>query len=47
MDMTEEKKLNDYPDIVSLEATEEIVKQMKKSICKICIGKKKGSGFFV
>ena len=46
MEMTYEKKINDYPDTVSLKGTEEIVKQMKKSICKILLGKKKGTGFF-
>ena len=46
MEMTYEKKINDYPDTVSLKGTEEIVKQMKKSICKILLGEKEGTGFF-
>ena len=46
MYMINEKRINDYPDTVSLEGTEEILKQMKKSICKIFIGEKCGTGFF-
>ena len=43
----EEKLLNNYPLPVSLSTTEEIVKQMKNSICKICTSNgKKGTGFF-
>ena len=42
-----EKKLNNYPEIVSLETTEEIIKQMKSKIFKICLNDgTKGTGFF-
>ena len=30
----------------SIKQTETILNQMKKSVCKICIGDKKGTGFF-
>ena len=42
-----EKKLNYYPEIVTLESTEKIINQMKKYIFKICLNDgSKGTGFF-
>ena len=32
-----EKKLNNYPEIVSLESSERIINQMKKNVFKICL----------
>ena len=47
MDIINEQKLNNYPEIVSLEATEIIINQMKRKICKIYLDNgKKGTGFF-
>ena len=46
-DIIKEKKLNNYPEPVSLEVTKEIIEQMEKKVCKICIKDgKKGTGFF-
>ena len=41
-----EKNIEDYPKSISLEGTEIILEQMKKKVCKINIGRKKGTGFF-
>jgi len=42
-----EKKLKNYPEMVSLESTEIITNQMKKSIFKVCMNNEtKGTGFF-
>jgi len=42
----DEKSLNDYPNPVSIENIEIIYKQMKKSVCKICLKNgEKGTGF--
>ena len=47
MSEIKEKKLNNYPEIVSLESTEKIINQMKKNIFKICLNDgSKGTGFF-
>ena len=47
MNGTKEKKLNNYPEIVTLEATEIIINQMKKNIFKIYLNDgSKGTGFF-
>ena len=47
MDYKQEAKLESYPKWVSLETTEEIIKQMKTKICKIYLNNgKKGTGFF-
>ena len=47
MSEIKEKKLNNYPEIVSLESTEKIINQMKKNIIKICLNDgTKGTGFF-
>ena len=47
MNIINEQKLNNYPEIVSLEATELIINQMKRKIFKICLENgKKGTGFF-
>jgi len=47
MNIIKEKKLNNYPEIVSLESTEIIAKQMKKNIFKICSNDgSRGTGFF-
>ena len=41
-----EKNINDYPEAISLEGTEEIVKQMKNKVCQIYIENViKGTGF--
>ena len=43
----EEKNLIDYSIPITLESTEIIISQMKKSICKIYMDNgKKGTGFF-
>ena len=44
--MEYEKKIEEYPKSISLEGTEIIFDQMKKAVCKINIGNKKGIGFF-
>ena len=44
--MEYEKNIEDYPKSVSLEGTEIILEQMKKKVCKINIGRKKGTEFF-
>ena len=47
MDYKPEGKLENYPKWVSLETTEEIIKQMKTKICKIYTKNGiKGTGFF-
>ena len=47
MNEIKEKKLNKYPEIVSLESTDIIINQMKKYIFKICLNDgSKGTGFF-
>ena len=47
MDYKPEGKLENYPKWVSLETTEEIIKQMKTKICKIYLKNGiKGTGFF-
>ena len=47
MEYQPEVKLEDYPKWISLEMTEEIIKQMKTRICKIYLKNgKKGTGFF-
>ena len=47
MEYTEGKKLNDYPNSVSLKGTEIILDQMKNMICKIYIKEEfNGTGFF-
>ena len=46
MGENKEKILEDYPLPASIEDTNEILKQMKKCICKINNKKGKGTGFF-
>ena len=47
MEYTERKKLNDYPNSVSLRGTEIILDQMKSMVCKIYTKDQfKGTGFF-
>ena len=47
MNIIKEKQLKDYPQPISLESTEKIIKQMKYNICKIIIRDgSKGTGFF-
>ena len=47
MSEIKEKKLNYYPEIVSLESTERIINQMKKNIVNIYLNDgSKGTGFF-
>ena len=47
MEYIEGKKLNDYPNSVSLKGTEIILDQMKNMICKIYIKEEfNGTGFF-
>ena len=41
-----EKNIEDYPKSISLKGTEIILEQMKKKVCKINIGRIKGTGFF-
>ena len=38
--------LNGYPNFISYECTKKIIEQMEKSICKIKLGNKQGTGFF-
>ena len=48
MNGIKEKKLNNYPEIVSLESTEIIINQMKSNIAKIYLNDgSKGKDFFV
>ena len=44
--MEYENKIEKYPKSISLEGIEIILEQMKKKICRINIGNKKGIGFF-
>ena len=37
MNEKKEKKLNNYPEIISLESTEKIIDQMKRYIFKVCL----------
>ena len=47
MSEIKEKKLNNFPEIVSLESTKKIKEQLKKNIFKICLNNgSKGIGFF-
>ena len=47
MSEIKEKKLKNYPEMVSLESTEIIANQMRKNIFKICLKDgSKGTGFF-
>ena len=47
MNENKEKKLNYYPEIVSLESSERIIYQMKNNIVKIYLNNEsKGTGFF-
>ena len=47
MNEINEKKIEDYPEAVTLKSTKIILKQMEKSICKILINDgSKGTGFF-
>ena len=47
MDYQQEGKNENYPNWVSIETTEEIIKQMKTKICKIYLNNGiKGTGFF-
>ena len=44
--MEYERNLKDYPVSISLEKTKIILEQMKKKVCKIKIGRNRGTGFF-
>ena len=47
MDSQNEKCLNDYPSPIFIEGIKTILRQMEKSVCKICIKDgSKGTGFF-
>ena len=47
MSIIKEKKLNKFPEIISLESTEILINQMKKNIFKICLKDgTKGTSFF-
>ena len=47
MEKIKDNKINYYPESISLEATEEIIEQMKKKVCKISLkDSTKGTGFF-
>ena len=47
MEELDKNNIKIYPESISLEGTEEIVKQMKNKVCKIYIGENiKGTGFF-
>ena len=47
MEIIKEKRINNYPEPVSLESTQEIIEQMKNTICKIYLENGiKCTGFF-
>ena len=46
MEENYETILTGYPTVINLDCTKEIINQMEKSICKIKIGEKQGTGFF-
>ena len=46
MASNKEVYISEYPTPFSIKETETIIRQMKKSICKIHNGNKKGTGFF-
>ena len=46
MEYQEESKKDNYPDCISLECTEKIIKQMKSKVCKILLDSGNGTGFF-
>ena len=46
MEENKESIIIGNPTVISYESTKKIVKQMKKNVCKIKIGKKQGTGFF-
>ena len=46
MEYQEESKKDNYPDCISLECTEKILKQMKLKVCKILLDSGNGTGFF-
>ena len=45
-EVKDEKLIEDYPIKISIETMENIICQMKKSVCKIYNGRIKGTGFF-
>ena len=45
-EFNDEKFINNYPFQASIETTENILIQMKRSVCKIYNGREKGTGFF-
>ena len=46
MDTLIEKTISDYPSPVSIETTQNILRQLKKNKCKICMKDgSKGTGF--
>ena len=47
MEIIKEKRINNYPEPVALESTQEIIEQMKNTICKIYLENGiKCTGFF-
>ena len=46
MEGVKESYLSGYPNIISYECSKIIISQMKRNICKINIGAKRGTGFF-
>ena len=46
MEENKESLLTDYPNVIQYECTKKIIEQMEKEICRIIIGKNKGTGFF-
>ena len=46
MSDNKEAILTDYPNVISYECSKKIITQMERNICKINIGKNKGTWFF-
>ena len=46
MEAIKESFLSGYPDVIPYDCTQQILEQMKKDICKIKAGTKRGTGFF-
>lgn len=46
-DTIQEKLIKNCIEPISIKGTENILNQMKKSVCKICNNEKNGTGFFI
>ena len=45
-EFNDERFIDNYPIQASIKTTENILEQMKRSVCKIYNGREKGTGFF-